>query len=643
MVIGRLGTRCNLLLLSYSLASHFLFPDPLSLAASALLPNGGNSSPFGALRQLLYGILSRGNILFQLLLFAFVAGVVTLLSFLCSWLAQKFQKQLHRATETDAQKLHTLPLLDRTDNLEPQSESQTKEVPEPQQEELEKVSQEIWQEPGTNTNESELHNSCDDCEPIQEQPIRNEAILEQTEQPAQKEAAAQSGWESAAPHSAHRTAEPGGQFRFQLQFLLGKKAEYRLQKLLVIGSSLIAALLALVFLLPHFNSGLNYGPNWGISRDIFVALLFGAGFLWAGNLCALVLRNQYKQGMESRFQGALQQLYQAPGPSNVYSQLNAVHTLYALAFVEAGGFQQQVLSEFQNILKLTRSSWYQSTYSSYPSVLVEEVLRRLLSAADFRQFLPDKANNGQTDKRRPGKMMQLWQKWQFYRLFLRDFQTFRAFREGATVSLLSQISNDGLPKRIPPNRKTTNDRLPSRFVLKNYYLVGVNLSKLRIQEAHFQNCQLSHSNWANSDISDCSLSSCLLDQAILYGSAWRRFLWNTNTARELELEDSFLLQGNIEHCNLQGTQNRRMAQIGKGWSMQHCLLRECQLSHSIFLLDNWQGVTASGCEGYSTLLSLRGQLFHWEEAAESPKGARNAESADKPKLGGHLEIKEAKG
>ena len=196
-LLAGLGLGAVCFVLSYSLASHFLFPDPLSLASSALSSNGGNSPPFEALRQLLYGILSRGNILFQLLLFAFVAGVVTLLSFLCSWLAQKFQKQLHRATETDAQKLHTLPLLDRTDNLEPQSESQTKEVPEPQQEELEEASREIWQEPpGTSTNESEPHNNCDDCEPIQEQPIRNEAIQERTEQPAQKEAAAQSGQET---------------------------------------------------------------------------------------------------------------------------------------------------------------------------------------------------------------------------------------------------------------------------------------------------------------------------------------------------------------------------------------------------------------------------------------------------------------
>ena len=591
-LLAGLGLGAICFALSYSVASHFLFTDTLS----------SNLLSFGAFRQLLYGLLSRGKIVFPLLLFAFVAGVVTMSSFLFSWLAQKLRtrKQQNKTPKVDDQaqkpyKWHALPLLDHPENPVPDPESQ-----ESQPEKSSKARQEKWE---TGINESEL---------------KHEQTEEQTEQ---EEHATQTRQEPLTPHAPNRNEEPGGQFPFQLQFLLGKKAEYRLQKLLVSGSSLLGLLLALVTL-----PGLD--PNMKASA----ALLFGAGLLWVGSLCAMILRNQYKQGMESRFQSALQQLYHSPGPSNAYSQLSAVHTLYALAFVEAGNFQQQVLSEFQNILKLTRSSWYQSTYSNYPSVLVEEVLRRLLSAVDFRQFLP-----GQTKKQKGSKAMQLWQKWRYYRLFLHNFQTFRAFCEGSTVSLLSQIPNNGI------SQVTARSGHNPRFILKNYYLVGINLSGLRIQEAHFQNCQLSHSNWTHSDVSDCSLSSCLLDQAIFYRSAWRRFLWNTNTARELELEDSFLLQGNIERCNLQGTQSRRMGQMGKGWSMQHCLLRECRLSHSIFLLDNWQGVTASGCEGYSTLLSLRGRLFHWEQSATEPaeSGAPNADT-ERANLGRHLEIKVAK-
>ena len=653
-------------LFSYWLASRFLFSaSPALFSASSALTSSGNEPSFGqlgALLQLWHGLLSSGNHWFPLLLFAVIAGLVTLCGFLLSsfcsfssWV-QKRQKQKNKflkkkfaeqfqISPTEPQKLSAPPHLPNPKNLRPASMLETPEAtesPESQKAQTQRAAEaQNGESPVHEKLPEELHKEWPEEYQSERQAEPPEVCYpnaaRHTAEPEQPQESRESK-ESGELEEPKEQSEWSGRFSLQLQFLLGKKAEYRRQRLLVIGFGLLGALLALAAALPALP-----GPS---GFRVFAALLFGTGFAFGGKLCAMLLRGQYKQGMESRFHSALQQLYQPPHPAGAHNQTRAVHTLYALAFVEAESFEQPVHREFQNILKQTRNPWYQNTYSECPSVLVEETLRCLLSAVDFGRLSTLWAGKAaQKQNRQTGiatKTARLWQQWRYYKLFLKNFQTFRAFREGATVSLLNCIPNENIsPKAV--RRKKGQKR--GRFVLENYYFVGVNLSGLRITEAHFQNCRLIRSNWAHSDTSDCSLSSCLLDQAILSGSSWRRFLWNANTAREAELEGSFLLQGNIECCDLQGTQNR----TGTGWIMRHCLLRECRISHSVFLLDNWQGVTASGCEGHSTLISLRGQLCAWEnlENGESRENEENGESSKseeniREQIGKHLEIKEAK-
>ncbi len=395
--------------------------------------------------------------------------------------------------------------------------------------------------------------------------------------------------------------QQSGPFYFSLKFLLHKKSVYVLQSLLTGLFDLVCILFALGF------------PGQ-LTRPL--VLLFALGFLLIGTLYLIILHNQYIQGMENLFQSTLQQIYQHSSPTNSYNQLNAANMLYAFAFVEARYFQSRVITEFQNILKLTRSSWYQTQYSNSPAILVEEVLRKLLSAVDFQQLLlngPHSQSSGTVPGQLPifSSQERRLREWTYYCLFLKNFQSLRAFRDRATVSLLSQMRSGGRSNLRSEGARSKSgsqgQRMP-HFVLENYYFVGINLSQLRIKEAHFQNCQLSHSTWAHSELSDCSISSCRLDQIILYRSRWRRFLWTGNTAREIDVEQSSFLQGNIKYCNLQGTQS----QSGSNWRVQHCLLQECDLNHSVFCLDSWQSVQASSCSWGSTLLSIDGELYHWE-------------------------------
>ena len=408
-----------------------------------------------------------------------------------------------------------------------------------------------------------------------------------------------------------------GQFYANLHFLLHKKFSLYVQGFTVVLSSLACALITLGFL------GQVPGK---------LLFLFSILFLFIGALFTLILRNQYSQGMEALYQNLLQQIYQHSSPTNSYKQLDAISMLYGLAFVEARYFQARVIAEFQNVLKLTRSSWYQARYSQSPSILVEEVLRKLLSAVDFCHLLlggrtkPDTATFYST-------MQNLFREWLYHRLFLKDFQKFGAFRHHATVGLLShmdklrQASGSRTSLDKPPNGLSQppvqDQRILPYFVLENYYLVGTNLSKLRVTEAHFQNCQLSHSNWSGSKLSDCSISSCHLDQVILYRSSWRRFLWAGNTAREIDVEHCSFLQGNLRDCDLQGIQNP----LDSHWHLRHCLLQECRLGNSTISIDCWQNVKASSCDWSSTLLSIAGELYSPESEAETET------------LSKHLEIK----
>ncbi|WGK68717.1 pentapeptide repeat-containing protein [Candidatus Haliotispira prima] len=430
------------------------------------------------------------------------------------------------------------------------------------------------------------------------------------------EAASTPGRPNQEARQHYDTEQQNEQFYSSLKFLLRKKWNYSLQSLMTILSGLLCILLTISYL------GQIISP---------LLWLFGAVFLMVSTLSLTILRNQYIQSMETLFQSTLLQIYQYSGPTNSYNQLHAVNMLYAFAFAEARYFQNRVIAEFQNILKLTRSSWYQTKYNNSPSILVEEALRKWLSAVDFRQLLfanKSTAFTGSPD--RPAifsKQIRHLHEWLYYLLFLKDFQKLGAFRDQATVSLLSRTDANGPGSDYPRNYSDKTNRpggyLPPHFVLENYYLVGINLSNLRITEAHFRDCQLSHSNWTNSDLSDCSISSCHLDQIILYQSCWRRFLWHANTAREIDIEQCFFLQGNIKYCNLQGIQSRQ----DSGWKMQHCLLQECDLNHSTFCLDGWQNVKASGCGWNSTLLSLNGELYH-RQSEELP-----------PALDKHLQIK----
>ncbi len=366
------------------------------------------------------------------------------------------------------------------------------------------------------------------------------------------------------------------QFHFSLQFLLRRKLVYRLQSLAAIFVSLLSIVLAMSYVV-----------------DILpIALLFFALFLLAGIFFLIYLRNQYVTNQEHIFQSMLQQIYQYSSPTNSYNQLNAVNMLYALAFTEARYFQKRVIIEFQNILKLTRSSWYQTKYNNSPSILVEEVLRKLLSAVNFRQLLAYK----QIIHIPMFFRCNLLREYLYHGLFLKSFQSFQAFRSQATVSLLSQMGEENQPRK-------ENRRAKSPFVLENYYLVGMNLSNLRVKEAHFQNCQLSRSNWANSDLSDCNISSCRLEQAIFYRSSWRRFLWTANTACDLEFEHCLFLQGNLKYCNLGGIQSNN------SWKLQHCLLQECDLNHSVLYIETWQSVKASSCKWNGALLYLEAEFY----------------------------------
>ena len=378
---------------------------------------------------------------------------------------------------------------------------------------------------------------------------------------------------------SYETEYRSQRFYFSMQFLLRKKWIYFFQSFIIGLLSVFCA------------SGTFF------SIDLFpIAILFAVVILIFSAFFLLLIRNQYMQGLENLFQSMVQQIYQNFSPTNSYNQLNAVNMLYALAFVEAVAFQERVTVEFQSILKLTRSSWYQTKYSNSPSILVEEALRRLLSAINFRQLLFGETNVGKASfllLRR-----HFLRDWCYHFLFLKYFQSFQSFRDHATVSLLSHMGKARKQNRMP--------RAGVHFVLENYYLVGINLSKLRIKEAHFQNCQLSHSTWANSELIDCSISSCRFDQVILYRSDWRRFLWTANTAREIDVEYCSFLQGNFKYCNLQGIQS------GNHWKMQHCFLQECSLNHSTFCIDNWSNIKASNCNWHGVLLSFKEQLYSME-------------------------------
>lgn len=287
----------------------------------------------------------------------------------------------------------------------------------------------------------------------------------------------------------------------------------------------------LVSLAPILLGGLNVAV---LGLFILSSLLLLCGLL-------AIIGLQHRQSLEHSYQNALQLLYQG----NSVGQRSAINELCALVIFAPQTYQRQVLRHFLGILGQTQESWYQHRYASKPSVLVQSILRVLVSSIklDSLQRLDGLYSN----------VMQ-W-------LYRRKFE----LAKGEAVNLFNQEKS---------------------LKLSNLYLVGADFSGLRLAEVSVHNCQLSQSLWAYSVISDFSILDSQLDQADLRNSEWRRAYFQNALMRELLVERTFMLQVNIEGCNIQGLRNHADAPL----AMEHCLIQDSDLRRSQLFLHKWTSV-----------------------------------------------------